>query len=593
VRLVLVLVLIAALGAAAIGVARSTSASAAASANTAHPVMFAIADDAAQRAFPSELGSARGVGIGAARAYVSWADAAPTRPARPREPADPAYRWAQTDADIARYGNAGLAVWIAFWRTPAWASGSSDTAVWPQSAKDLDDFAFAVARRYPQVGVFMDWNEPNVKGYAKPNTIQAYEPMARAIYAGVKAASPSAVVIAGNLARYRDNGRDPVAWATALRNDHVPMDALGIHPYPDVTKPLAARAPRSRIDLFDVPALARLAGVPVAVTEFGWSSQLAGAANQAGWTAQAIDVARCTPGLDRFVFWGYHDHPVPAGQTPDPWVTYGWLDASGAPKQVYAAASAALAGAPDCGALAQAAGAPAGWPDTNTISPTDIAPSCTDATLSTVSGASVAGDLACTDAEDDRLSYAATTPPVSGTLSRAGSLFTYTPPEAFVGSDTFTVMASDGIESSLFRVTVSVHAPPEAPVATPADAPLAAVAALPLALVPAATTTVARVGGRASVSNGRVSLAFSCPSGATTCRGDVGLSATLEGVRRSLGAGIATIAPGTTRSLAFSIPAAAGKALRRRAGTTISLEVRFTAGAGQLSRTTLRLHVPR
>ena len=96
------------------------------------------------------------------------------------------------------------------------------------------------------------------------------------------------------------------------------MDAFGIHPYPDVAKPLSGRAPRSRIDLFDVPALARLVGVPVAVTEFGWSSLLAGADNQATWTAQAISVARCTPGLSQFVFWGYHDHPVPAGKTPTP-----------------------------------------------------------------------------------------------------------------------------------------------------------------------------------------------------------------------------------------------------------------------------------
>ena len=255
------------------------------SASVPNAVTFAISDDAAQRAFPAELTSARGIGIGAARAYVGWADVATRRPARPRDPSDPAYSWAQTDADMARYAAAGLAIWIAFWRTPAWASGSSDVAVWPQKASDLGDFAFAVAKRYPQVKVFMDWNEPNLKTYAKPNTIAAYEPMARAVYAGVKAASPNAEVIAGNLGKYRDNGRDPVLWATTLRADRVPMDAFGIHPYPDDAKPLSARAPRSRIDLFDVPALARIVGVPVAVTEFGWSSLLAGADNQATWTA--------------------------------------------------------------------------------------------------------------------------------------------------------------------------------------------------------------------------------------------------------------------------------------------------------------------
>src|SRR3954471_2229122 len=95
------------------------------------PVTFAISDDAAQRAFPSELTSARGIGISAARAYVGWANVATRRPAQPRNPADSAYNWSLPDADMARYAAAGMQVWIALWATPAWASGSTDTAVWP------------------------------------------------------------------------------------------------------------------------------------------------------------------------------------------------------------------------------------------------------------------------------------------------------------------------------------------------------------------------------------------------------------------------------------------------------------------------------
>ena len=376
------------------------------SASVPNAVTFAIADDAAQRAFPSELTSARGVGFGAARAYVGWADVALRRPAHPRDPADPAYDWAQTDADMARYGAAGLQVWVTFWRTPAWASGSNDPAAWAANPNDLGDFAFAVAKRYPQVKVFLNWNEPNLKGYATPNTIEAYEPMARAVYAAVKAASPGAEVIAGNLGMYRDNGRDPARWAARLRSDGVPMDAFGVNPYPPASAPLSSRSPLARIDLFDVPALARIVGVPVAVTEFGWSSLRAGTAHQATWTAQAIAVARCTPGLSQFVFWGYHDHPVPVGETPSPWVTFGWLDATGAPKPVYDAGRSALAGTPDCATIGQAAGAPPGWPDTNTIPPgPDTAPVCAARTFSVVSGGRVPAAPACSDFDGDALAY--------------------------------------------------------------------------------------------------------------------------------------------------------------------------------------------
>ena len=103
------------------------------------------------------------------------------------------------------------------------------------------------------------------------------------------------------------------------------------------------------------------------VSEFGWSSDDAGLDHQARWTAQAIEVARCTPGLAGFVFWGFHDHPVPLGVTPDPWVRFGWLDAGGQPKPVYLAAFDALRAPLDCAAVAREAGAPAGWPLLSTI----------------------------------------------------------------------------------------------------------------------------------------------------------------------------------------------------------------------------------
>jgi hypothetical protein len=565
------------------------------------PVTFAISDDAAQRAFPSELASARGIGFGAARAYVAWGDVASRRPAKPRDPADPAYHWSQTDADMARYGAAGLAVWISFWRTPAWASGSSDVAAWPTDPKDLEDFAFAVAKRYPQVGVFMDWNEPNVKAYAKPNTIAAYEPMARAVYAGVKAAHPSAEVIAGNLARYRDNGRDPLQWATALHADAVPMDAFGIHPYPDVARPLSGRAPRSRIDLFDVPALARIVGAPVAVTEFGWSSLLAGADNQATWTAQAIAVARCTPGLSQFVFWGYHDHPVSAGETPDPWVTYGWLDAAGAPKPVYDAGRDAFATTPDCAQIARAAGAPSGWPVSNAIPPTDTAPVCRDLALSSVSGAAITADVACSDAEGDSLGYAITAPPSSGALARAGSLVTYTPAAGFSGTDAFTVAASDGIYTAPIAITVSVTAPVVPSPAAPALESATVVtppAVAPAAITPALSTPLsATVGGPVSFRTGRLSIDLLCLDPLTSCSGRVALSAVLAGARRSLGIGSATIGPGRHRTISIAVPLAARRRLRARAGTTISLRVLFVAaGTNGVARPwmrTVRLRLPR
>jgi hypothetical protein len=466
-----------------------------------------------------------------------------------------------------------MQVWIALWETPAWASGSTDAAVWPAKASDLGDFAFAVARRYPQVKVFMDWNEPNLKAYAKPNTIAAYEPMARAVYAGVKAASPNAEVIAGNLGKYRDNGRDPALWATKLRADAVPMDSFGIHPYPDTVKSLAGRAPRSRIDLFDVPALARLAGVPVAVTEFGWSSLLAGPDNQATWTAQAINVARCTPGLSQFVFWGYHDHPFTPGTTPDPWTTYGWLDPAGAPKPVYSAGAAALAGTPDCATIGAAAGAPAGWPDTNVIPPAvNSAPICTAVALSVVSGGTASMTPACTDYDGDALAFSVKTAPLHGTLTQVGSTFTYAPTAGYSGGDTFALTVRDGTNAVALTVTVTVTAP----VTTP-----------PAATVNGTVTATART----------VSVGLRCAAGTAICRGTVKLSATLSGSSYSLGSLAVALNPGTTATYAIAIPSSTMTALRAYAGRTISMTVAFVTtssnGVQHTATTVVAVAIPR
>src|SRR5258705_3369990 len=113
-------------------------------ATTANPqgVPFAISDDAAQRAFPYELLAARAVGVSAARQYVDWAAIAPQRPAQPRDPRDPAYDWSALDADVARYGRAGLSVQLAFWHVPAWANGGAGPHPWALPVPDLGAFPY-------------------------------------------------------------------------------------------------------------------------------------------------------------------------------------------------------------------------------------------------------------------------------------------------------------------------------------------------------------------------------------------------------------------------------------------------------------------
>ena len=98
-------------------------------------------------------------------------------------------------------------------------------------------------------------------------------------------------------------------------------------------------------------------------------------------------------------------------------------------------------------------------------------PLCSDLTLDDVHlGGSVAGQIACTDPEDDPLTYVVTAPPAHGSASVGffdGSV-SYVAASDFAGPDPFTVTADDG-QGGTDTVQVSVEVTNSAPVCRPVD----------------------------------------------------------------------------------------------------------------------------
>jgi hypothetical protein len=281
---------------------------------------------------------------------------------------------------------------------------------------------------------------------------------------------------------------------------------------------------------------------------------------------------------------------VPAGQTPDPWVTYGWLDPTGAAKPVYAAGVAALAGTPGCGGIL---GAPAGWPAASTIPPPDVAPACVASALTAAAGAPVAVALPCTDVEGDRLTATVSSPAAHGTVSVSGSTIAYAPEAGFVGDDAFTLDVSDGIQHTSLPIAVSVAAPVAA---DPLPALLAAVpAALPLSppaivVVRAAVVAVARASGTAVLRRGVLAIGVACSAGTGGCRADVAVSARVGHATRLLGRRALALAPGTRATARLPLTRALRRALRPLAGRRLALRV-SVAGAGA-AQTTIAVRVP-
>ncbi|ANY69083.1 hypothetical protein BBD42_23315 [Paenibacillus sp. BIHB 4019] len=91
-------------------------------------------------------------------------------------------------------------------------------------------------------------------------------------------------------------------------------------------------------------------------------------------------------------------------------------------------------------------------------------PQATALTISTQQNTAITGHLKATDAEGDMLHYVIATEPTQGTVTlmdhNTGS-FMYTPRAGFIGSDSFTYTAGDGIAvSDSAKVSILVAAPP-------------------------------------------------------------------------------------------------------------------------------------
>jgi VCBS repeat-containing protein len=96
------------------------------------------------------------------------------------------------------------------------------------------------------------------------------------------------------------------------------------------------------------------------------------------------------------------------------------------------------------------------------------APACANVSATTDEDTPVDGNLDCTDADGDSLTYAVVAGPANGdvTLNSATGSFTYEPDANFNGSDSFTYRANDGVaDSNVATVTITVNAVNDAPVA--------------------------------------------------------------------------------------------------------------------------------
>jgi hypothetical protein len=211
------------------------------------------------------------------------------------------------DATVAAAEARGLHVLATLGCTPGWLSGSSDLRVLPppEEVTQFRRVAAWLAGRYAgRIAAWEIWNEPDCSagtgcGATDP---EAYVPVLRAGFAGVRAADPTALVVSGGTSGVN------ATWVEGMYAAGAEgwFDALALHPYqgPAAEPPEAPPAdhPYRIANVERVREVMVAAGdgdVPIWFTEFGWTTGAgdgwsAGVdeATQAAYLGRAIDLVQ-------------------------------------------------------------------------------------------------------------------------------------------------------------------------------------------------------------------------------------------------------------------------------------------------------------
>ena len=114
-----------------------------------------------------------------------------------------------------------------------WANGGRAPSYAPTNPAWFGSFAYAAARRYPQVRHWVIWNEPNKNWSLRPTSAATYVPLLNAAYAAIKRVNPRDLV-AGGVTAPRGGTGDvaPIDWIRGMRAAGARLDAYAHHPYP-------------------------------------------------------------------------------------------------------------------------------------------------------------------------------------------------------------------------------------------------------------------------------------------------------------------------------------------------------------------------
>ena len=221
-------------------------------------------------------------GLGFVRVPVHWVDLQPAPETTDLRPVDRIVRAA---------ARAGLDVLPVVVRSPGWAASGPDLGSPPRDLTTYQAFLRTLVARYGPRGTLWDelpradrrplrlwqiWSEPNLKWFwsAEP-WAPRYVDLLRAGRAALKAADPGARIMLGGLPNQSSQALEQLYEAGARGL----FDEAAIHPYTRKVANMVRLVKRGR----RVMDRHGDRGVPLALTEFGWTSGQGRATLNLGW----------------------------------------------------------------------------------------------------------------------------------------------------------------------------------------------------------------------------------------------------------------------------------------------------------------------
>jgi Glycosyl hydrolase catalytic core len=276
------------------------------------------------------------------------------RPANPTNPNDPAYDWGLYDRAVHYASQYGMQVVFSIYGTPGWANRFRGIRYAPLNFRDLQNFAYAAARRYngnfvgddgrglPRVRYWLAWNEPNNPAFLLPQyttrggravivSAQNYAKICNAVVTGVKLTLSRVVKVGCGVTAPRGNNNpnttrpsvSPLPFLRALKTYGMTrrFDAYAHHPYYGNRRETPAAKPTTKnaVILGNIGDLdrevRRLFGTKrLWITEYGYQTAPERVPNfrvtnaeQARYMGQAWAIAKRHPRIDMFLWFMLRD----------------------------------------------------------------------------------------------------------------------------------------------------------------------------------------------------------------------------------------------------------------------------------------------